>query len=53
MGKEGKAGNKTELINMQMEIWKKKRIGGGISAIKAPEYKEIFHNKIWEKDYSS
>lgn len=24
MGKKGKAGNKTELINIQMEIWKKK-----------------------------
>lgn len=48
MGKEGNAGNKIELINVQMEIWKEKNRKNRRKNKwnKTPEYKEIFHNKV-------
>lgn len=48
MEKEGNTGNKIELINVQMEIWKEnnRKNRKKNKWNKAPENKEIFHNKV-------
>lgn len=50
MEEEGMAVAQIEFINLGMEIQEK--IGGGRRGINATKYKERFHNKFGEEDYS-